>query len=63
MYHLSDQQVDHILDDISKHGIKLESLQQNLLDHICIILEETLQEGDDFEQIYQQVIKTFYKET
>lgn len=62
MYQLSDQQVDFIQEDIIKHGIKIESLQKNLLDHICIIIEKTLQEDDNFEQAYRQIVKTFYKE-
>jgi len=62
MYCINDQQIDFILDDISRHGIKIESLQQNLLDHICIIIEQNLEEDGDFEKFYNTTIKTFYKE-
>ncbi|MBS1599943.1 MAG: hypothetical protein JST75_17080 [Bacteroidetes bacterium] len=62
MYRISDQQVDFILADIKKHGIRIESLQQNLLDHICIIIEQNLEQHDDFEKFYREIIKTFYKE-
>jgi hypothetical protein len=62
MYCISDQQIDFIRHDISRHGIKIESLQQNLLDHICIIIEENLEEHGDFEKFYASAIKTFYKE-
>lgn len=61
MYCISDQQVDFILDDISRHGIKLEGLQQSLLDHICIIIEQNLEENGDFKKFYDSTIKTFYK--
>ncbi len=61
MYCISDQQIDFILDDISRHGIKTESLRQNLLDHICIIIEQNLGPGENFETFYAATIKTFYK--
>ena len=62
MYSLSDQQIDLILDDIRAHGITIESLQENLLDHVCIIIEQELEAGGDFEQCYSRVIRAFYKE-
>lgn len=61
MYCLSDQQIDYILDDISARGVKMESLQQNLLDHVCCIIEQNLEENGDFELFYATAIKTFYK--
>ncbi|HMH24273.1 MAG TPA: hypothetical protein VK563_20975 [Puia sp.] len=62
MYQLSDQQIDFILDDIQIHGIRIGSLQQNLLDHICILIEQNLEENGDFEKYYSSAIRTFYKE-
>jgi len=62
MYTLSDQQVDFILDDIRRHGIEIEDLQQNLLDHICILVEQNLEENGDFEQYYSSVISSFYRQ-
>ena len=62
MYSLSDKQIDHILNDISARGVEMESLQQNLLDHICCIIENNLEENGDFESFYQKTIKTFYKD-
>lgn len=61
MYYISEQQINFILDDISRRGIKIESLQCDLLDHICIIIEQNLEEGGDFEQFYEATIRTFYK--
>lgn len=61
MYHLTDEQIDHILDDIASKGIVTEDLQNNLLDHVCCILEETLLPGDDFAFHYQNTIRRFYK--
>jgi hypothetical protein len=62
MYTISDQQLDLILSDLSRNGIKTESLQYDLLDHICILIEQNLEEGADFEVFYASVIKTFYKQ-
>lgn len=61
MYHISEQQVEFILDDISARGIETEDLQLNLLDHICCIIEQELEENGDFGQFYQATIKRFYK--
>lgn len=62
MYHISDQQIDYILNDISARGVEMESLQQNLLDHICCIIENNLEANGDFESFYQKTIKSFYKD-
>lgn len=61
MVTLTDEQVDHILADIRAHGIRLEGLQDNLLDHICILVEQGLTDGGTFEELYASVIPTFYK--
>ncbi len=62
MYRISDQQIDYILNDISARGVEMESLQQNLLDHICCVIENNLEENGDFENFYQKTVKTFYKD-
>ena len=62
MYRLSDQQIDYILNDIGARGVEMDSLQQNLLDHVCCIIENNLEANGDFESFYKQTIKTFYKD-
>ncbi len=62
MYCLSDTQIDYIFNDISARGVEMESLQQNLLDHVCCIIEQNLEANGDFESFYQKTIKTFYKD-
>jgi hypothetical protein len=62
MYSITEQQIDFILADIDKRGIKLEGLQDELVDHICIIIEQNLEEDEDFERFYLQSIQTFYKQ-
>lgn len=60
MYCISDEQIDYILNDIRRNGVETEDLQLNLLDHVCCIIEQNLEEGGDFEGFYQQTIKQFY---
>ncbi len=63
MYCLNDKQIDYIINDISARGVEMEALQQNLLDHICCIVEQNLEVDGDFESFYHKTIKTFYKDT
>lgn len=62
MYQLNDQQIDLILTDLRQRGIETESLRMNLLDHICILIEDQLEENGDFRQFYATTIRSFYKE-
>lgn len=61
MYHISDKQIDFILDDIRRRGIEMEDLQLNLLDHVCCIIEQNLSHDGDFEDFYKQTIPKFCK--
>jgi hypothetical protein len=61
MYHLTDQQIEFISNDIRSRGISIESLHQDLLDHICCIIEQNLDANGDFTNFYENTIKTFYK--
>ena len=51
-----------MLRDLDANGIKTPDLQQNLLDHICILAERNLEEGDDFYTYYRAAIPSFYRE-
>jgi hypothetical protein len=62
MANLTDEQIDLILADLHAHGIRLEGLRDNLLDHICILVEERLETGEVFEEAYAAVIPTFYRQ-
>lgn len=61
MYCLTDKQIDFILNDIRAHGVEMEDLQNNLLDHICCVIEQNLEENGDFENFYRKTIRSFYK--
>ena len=60
MYLLSDDQIEFVRRDILKRGIQNEALQQDLLDHICCVVENELADTGDFETFYKQRIKHFY---
>ena len=62
MYCISEQQIDFILNDISARGIEMVSLQQDLLDHVCCIIEQNLKEDGDFECFYFSCIEKFYNQ-
>jgi hypothetical protein len=62
MYPITDQHIDFVLRDLDANGVKTPDLQQNLLDHLCILAERDLEEGDDFYAYYRAVIPSFYRE-
>ena len=62
MYPITDQHIEYILDDLEARGIHIPDLRQNLLDHLCILIERNLAEGGDFEAYYQSVIPSFYRD-
>lgn len=50
-----------MLADIRARGVEMESLQQDLLDHVCCIIEQNLEANGNFEGFYAATIQTFYK--
>jgi hypothetical protein len=62
MYTITEKNIDFILEDLRRRGIATESLRLNLLDHICIMMEENLDENGGFEQFYDFTIKKFYED-
>jgi hypothetical protein len=62
MFTITDSHIDFILCDLRAKGIRIDDLQNNLLDHICILAEENLEDGDDFEMFYRSNIPRFYRE-
>ena len=62
MFAITDQHIDFVLRDLDARGIKTPDLQQNLLDHLCILAERDLADGDDFYVYYRSVIPSFYRE-
>jgi len=58
---LTDEQVDFIARAIRAQGIRLEDLQDNLLDHICILVEQGLEQDGNFEELLAKVFRSFYR--
>ena len=61
MHRVTDEQVDFILNDIKTHGVILEDLQDNLLDHMCCIIESEMPENEDFYKFYENILPLFFK--
>ena len=61
MHKITDQQIDFIISDFAKRGVVLEDLRDNLLDHMCCIIENDMTESDDFYQFYETVLPRFFK--
>src|SRR4051794_40636042 len=62
MHQVTDEQVEFIRSDLAERGITLESLREDLIDHICCILE-TKYDGGDFNELYLRVLSGFYVTT
>lgn len=58
MRSLTDEQIDFIADDIRIRGVFTQSLQENLLDHICCFIEEQDDERP-FEEVYLRALDAF----
>lgn len=52
---LTGLQIKAILWDIRSQGVYLPSLQEDILDHICCLLEEEMQNTSDFKKAYIKV--------
>ena len=61
MYCLSEKQIDFILNDIRARGVEMESLQLNLHDHICCIIEQNLEEMETSRASIKKPLKHFIK--
>jgi hypothetical protein len=62
MIQLSEQQVEFILNDIRRNGIEMEELQQNLLDHICCVIENEMPYNSNFEEFYRNILPRFFRQ-
>jgi len=61
VYELSKDQIDFILEDVRRNGIKTEELQLSLLDHICCVIENEMSPDKNFDDFYQSVLPRFFK--
>ena len=59
---LSADQIDYIQKDINYRGIVYDPLEEELLDHICTLVEKKMIKGIKFFDAYDQVIQSFGNE-
>lgn len=60
MVKLTDEQVEHVFNEIKARGVTIEDLQYNLLDHMCCIIENEMGENDDFHPFLNSVFPRFF---
>ena len=51
---ITDEQVDFIEKEILKGDVKSKELRDDLLDHMCCLVEIEIKKGLSFEQAYQK---------
>ena len=61
MYRISDEQITYMLQQITAQGIANEGLRDNILDHVCCLIENSKEPVDDFELCFQNYLKQFYQ--
>jgi hypothetical protein len=59
MFSLTEEQIAFIENDIKVRGITSPDLGIDLLDHICCLIENELDEYRNFETVYQQTLLLF----
>jgi hypothetical protein len=59
MISLSDNQIDQVYDVLLDHGLTYETLRDELLDHICCIVEEQMEHGAQFHNALNNAQKQF----
>jgi hypothetical protein len=59
MLSLTEEQIAFIENDIRVRGITSPDLSIDLLDHICCLIENELDEYRNFETVYQQTLLLF----
>lgn len=59
MAELTEQQIDFVSEEIQARGVNLNTLHDDLLDHICTAIERKMDEGLNFESAFIETIKLF----
>ena len=60
MNKLTDKHIDYIINDLEKRGIVLEDLKENIVDHVCCILEHEMPSETNFHTNYDKIITRFF---
>ncbi|UII22164.1 ABC transporter permease [Fulvivirga ligni] len=56
---LNDEHINYIISDLRYRGVVLDGLDDELIDHICILVEQKMDQGLRFIEAYQQALKNF----
>lgn len=59
MESLSEKQIDQINDILVKQGVGYDELRNDLLDHICCMIEEGLARGQAFSNCLEEALDSF----
>ena len=59
MPQLTNDQIGYIIKDLHHRGLVLESLHDELVDHVCSAVEEHMHDGKRFIDAYHEVLKSF----
>lgn len=62
MHSLGNKEFDFISSDLKSRGIVSEDLRDNLLDHICCIIENEITVEDDFQEFYEGILQRFFED-
>jgi len=58
-----DDNYERIKDDLVSRGLTYDRLIDDVLDHVCCLVEEFMSHGNDFESSYDQVLETIGEES
>ncbi|GEM_PF-863814 len=53
-----DEKVEWIESDLIRRGLNYDSLRDDLLDHICCLIEESMNTGKDFDSSYSDIMES-----
>lgn len=59
---ISSQEISFIQEDLQKRGLTYQTLQVEILDHLCCVIEEKMDEGMSFQEAYTKSITLFGEE-
>ena len=51
-----DSNIDRIRSDLETRGLTYDPLQEDILDHVCCMVEERMECGEDFDTSYSKVL-------
>jgi len=60
MFKLNDTHIDFIRSDIQSRGVTTDALIDDIVDHVCRLLEQQVREEAEFKAVYTDIIQKFY---